>query len=127
MIDTSAILAVILHEPERAQIVEMTTGVRLVGPGSVPWEVGNAFSAMLKRKRLTLTEAQKGLALFQGIPIRTVAIDLTNSLRLAHQAGLYAYDAYFLDCALKLSAPLLTLDAALKRAAVNLNIAVLEV
>ncbi len=60
VIDTSALIAVIVGGPERNRIVELTTGNTLIGPGSIPWEIGNAFSAMFKQNRLTLDEAQKG-------------------------------------------------------------------
>jgi hypothetical protein len=52
VIDTSALLAVIVAEPERGRIVELTAGHILIGPGSIPWQIGNAFSAMLKHRRL---------------------------------------------------------------------------
>ncbi|MGB5687069.1 MAG: hypothetical protein WBM35_14775, partial [Candidatus Electrothrix sp.] len=54
VVDTCALIAVITDEPERARIVELTRGNTLIGPGCIPWEIGNAFSAMFKRKRLTL-------------------------------------------------------------------------
>ena len=96
-------------------------------PGSVRWEVGNAFSAMLKQHRLYLEEAQIGLEIFQRIPLRYVQVDLSNSLAIVGQTNIYAYDAYFLDCAIRHGAPLLTLDRALARAARKLDIALLEV
>ena len=71
VIDTSALVAVVVGEPERNRIVELTAGNTLIGPGSIPWEVGNAFSAMLKQGRLTLNDAHKGHAIFQGIPFGT--------------------------------------------------------
>ena len=40
---------------------------------------------------------------------------------------MYAYDAYFLDIAIRLKAPLLTLDKKLRAAADNLKIDTLEV
>ncbi len=40
---------------------------------------------------------------------------------------MYAYDAYFLDCALRHASPLLTLDKPLMCAAKKLNIHVLEI
>jgi len=54
IIDTSALIAVIAGEPERNRIVEITMGNTLIGPGSIPLEIGNAFSAMFKQNRLTL-------------------------------------------------------------------------
>ena len=127
IIDTSALMAVIVGEPERNGIVEITTGNTLIGPGSIPWEVGNAFSAMFKQNRLTLKEAQKGLAIFQSIPLRYVEVDFYNVLKLSKNAIMYAYDAYFLECAKRYKAPLLTLDRKLKTAAKNINIETLEV
>jgi predicted nucleic acid-binding protein len=127
IIDTSALIAVIVGEPERNRIVEITTGNTLIGPGSIPWEIGNAFSAMFKQNRLTLKEAQKGLVIFQSIPLRYVEADFSNVLKLSQNTKIYAYDAYFLDCAVRRKAPLLTLDRNLRTAAQNLNIEILEV
>ncbi len=127
VVDTSALIAVIVGEPERDAIVQQTTGHTLIGPGSIPWEVGNAFSAMLKQKRLTLEEAIKGLAIFGSIPLRYTKSDFARVLEIAQQTNLYAYDAYFLDCAIKHNAPLLTLDRQLLRAAKSLNVDVWEV
>jgi len=127
VIDTSALIAVIIGEPVRNRIVELTTGHTLIGPGSVPWEIGNAFSAMFKQNRLTLDEAQKGLVIFDGIPLRYIKSDFVNALKISKQANMYAYDAYFLDCAIRYKAPLLTLDQKLMTAAQYLNVETMEV
>jgi len=127
VIDTSALIAVIVGEPERKRIVEFTTGNTLIGPGSIPWEIGNAFSAMFKQGRLTLNEAKKGLAIFESIPLRYVEPDFVNALKISKQAKLYAYDAYFLDCAIRHKAPLLTLDRRLIKAAKQSNVEAVEV
>ena len=127
VIDASAILAVIVDEPERDRVVEMTAGHSLVGPGSIPWEVGNAFSSMLKQRRLGLEDAKRGLDIFQSVPIRYLAVDLENAIAIADASNLYAYDAYFLDCASRHAAPLLTLDRPLRKAADKIGIHVLEV
>jgi predicted nucleic acid-binding protein len=60
-VDTSALIAVIVGEPERDKVIKVTTGHTLIGPGSIPWEVGNAFSAMFKQDRLSLDDAKTGL------------------------------------------------------------------
>jgi predicted nucleic acid-binding protein len=127
VIDTSALIAVIVGEPERAKIIGHTSGNTLIGPGSIPWEIGNAFSAMFKRDRLTLDEAQKGILIFKSIPLRYVEPDFFNALKLSKQINMYAYDAYFLDCAIRYKSPLLTLDQKLKIAAKNINVETLEV
>lgn len=69
MIDTSVIIAVGASEAQRAILVEMTKGVALVAPASVHWEVGNALSALLKRRRATLPQAIEALDAYGRIPI----------------------------------------------------------
>jgi len=127
VIDTSALVAVILGEPERDRIIALTAGQTLIGPGSIPWEVGNAFSAMLKQDRLTIDDAQKGLAIFEQVPIQFTKPNFAHSMAIAHHARIYAYDAYVLDCAIRHKAPILTLDRKLMTAAAGLNAAILEV
>ena len=127
VIDTSALIAVIVGEPERKMIVEITSGHTLIGPGSIPWEIGNAFSAMFRQNRLTIDEALKGLIIFDGIPLRYIKPDFVNALQISKSSGMYAYDAYLLDCAIRYKAPLLTLDRNLKKAAQQLNIEIMEV
>jgi predicted nucleic acid-binding protein len=127
VIDTSALIAVIVDEPERSKIIEFTNGNTLIGPGSIPWEIGNAFSAMFKQDRITLDEAQKGLTIFESIPLRYVDPDFFSALKLSRKINMYAYDAYFLDCAIRYKSPLLTLDRKLKVAAQNINVETLEV
>ena len=127
VVDTSALIAVIVNEPERDRIITLTLGKTLIGPGAIPWEVGNAFSAMFKRSRLSLDEAKKGLEIFDSIPIRYIQTDFVNTITISKQTGLYAYDAYFLDCAIRHRAPLLTLDQKLMSAAQELKIELLEV
>ena len=127
VIDTSALIAVIVGEPEREKIIELTSGNTLIGPGSIPWEIGNAFSGMFKQNRLSLDEAKNGLTIFKSIPLRFIETNFFNTISLASQTNMYAYDAYFLDCALRFTIPLLTLDRRLKKAAQNLGIKTLEV
>ncbi len=127
VIDTSALIAVIVAEPEREKIVEATTGHSLIGPGCIPWEVGNAFSTMLKQRRIRLADARRALNIFDGVPLRYVSVDMGNALRLAGKTGMYAYDAYFLDCASRHAAPLLTLDRPLRLAAGKIGLELLEI
>jgi len=127
VIDTSALIAVMVDEPERSKIIELTIGNTLIGPASIPWEIGNAFSAMFKRKRISLEEALKGLAIFETIPIRYTNTDFARAIKISSEADIYAYDAYFIDCALRHKSPLLTLDRKLQKVAREFKLGVLEV
>jgi len=127
VIDTSAILAVVGEQPERADLVSMTRGASLVAPSSVHWEVGNALSAMFKRKTIGLKEALELLEAYAAIPIRMSEVGLSQAVELSAKWNMYAYDAYVLACAINQRAPLLTLDGGLRDRAYELQLDVLEV
>lgn len=111
VIDTSALIAVIANEPQKRALVRATRGVRLIAPASVHWEVGNAFSTMLRKKRtIAFDDVRRALRAYRAIPLRFVDVDLDESLDVARRLGIYAYDAYLLVCAGTNRCPLLTLD-----------------
>ncbi len=127
MIDTSAIIAVIIGEPERVAIISATSGKELIGPGSIPWEVGNAFTAMMKRDRIEVDQVWKALDIFKRIQLRYVRVDMKNVVSISHRFDTYAYDAYFLDCSVRHNVPLLTLDLTMKSVAKQLGIEILNI
>lgn len=126
-IDTSTLIAVVANEASRTQALELTAGHGLVAPHSVHWEVGNALSAMVKRRRVSITQANACIDAYLQIPIRFVDVDLKQALDVVRRLGVYAYDAYLLVCARQTTTPLLTLDEPLKRIAAKLGIETLEV
>jgi len=125
--DTNTFLAVILSEPERDTLITLTAGNDLIAPDVLPFEIGNALSAMVKRKRLSPSEALQAWDAIQNIPVDLRAIDIRNALEVASSFSIYAYDAYFLVCAENLRSPLLTLDKRMGDAAGEMGIRVLEV
>jgi predicted nucleic acid-binding protein len=76
---------------------------------------------------LDIEEAKRGIEIFESIPIRYISTDLASAVSLSKQTNMFAYDAYFLDCAMRQKATLLTLDSKLKETAKKLNIKILEV
>ena len=127
VVDTSVVIAVIADEPEKTRLVELTKGAVIAVPPSVKWEVGNAFSAMLKRSRLTLEHAIDAIDLYQSISLEIVEIDLKAAVRLAAKYNVYAYDAYILQCAIENELPLISLDRNLIDIARQEGIQVIEV
>lgn len=123
VIDTSAIIAVLVREPHRASLIEVTAGADLLAPPSVHWEVGNAFSAMFKRRRLTLRQAHRALEAYRQIPIRFSDVGLVRALEVSKDLDIYAYDAYVIACALQHRCPVLSLDQSLVEAAARAGIA----
>ena len=124
--DTNIFLAVVLNEPEKDAIIEMTSNASAISPEILPYEIGNALTAMVKRKKLSHTDALAALGMAQSISVRLVSVDIQKALEIALEHNIYAYDAYFLQCAKKLSCPLLTLDKHMRKVARILNIDVME-
>ena len=124
VVDASIVLAAILNEPEKATILEKTRGRHPQSPGCLRWEIGNALSAMLKRKRLSRVECDGALAAFSKIPIKEVEVNLSKALELCENHNLYAYDAYYLEVARQHSRPLMSLDRRMIEAAENEGIGV---
>lgn len=127
VVDTSVILAVVLNEPTKPELINLTTGAELIAPLSLHWEIGNALSAMIKRKRISLSEALQALLEYQKIPIRFLDVPLDETILVVEHHQIYAYDAYFIVCARQQSCPLITLDNGLKTAARAAQISVVEV
>ena len=127
IVDTSVVVAVLTNEAHKQRLIELTKGADLVAPSSLHWEVGNAFSALLKKRRITLDQTFRALAVYAGIAIRFYEVSLKEAMSLCVKANLYAYDAYFIACALRLKSPLLSLDESLLSAAAELGVSTMKV
>ena len=126
-IDTSALISVIGNEPSKSKIIKITRGCSLCAPMSVHWEMGNAFSAMFKRKSLSIDTAKRALKAYREIPIKFIDVPLDQTLEISYSQNMYAYDAYLIQCAQLTSTPLLTLDISLQNNARELGVQLLEV
>ncbi|MBW2081338.1 MAG: type II toxin-antitoxin system VapC family toxin [Deltaproteobacteria bacterium] len=124
--DTNTFIAVALEEPEKRQIIQFTVGKELVAPEVLPFEVGNALTAMVKKRVLDPNEVISAWNTVQTIPVELRRIDIQAALELAVRFNIYAYDAYFIECALNLRCPMLTLDHRMKMVARDIGIRILE-
>jgi predicted nucleic acid-binding protein len=127
VIDASVLIAVITNEADKQKLIQRTEQAELIAPLSVHWEIGNAFSAMLKRQRVTLEQVVKAIQAYLQIPVRFVDVELIDSIAIANELNMYAYDAYLLRCAERYRSPLLTLDQKLIISARSRKIPVLEI
>lgn len=126
VIDTSALLAVLLEEPERPALIAATAGAVLMAPSSLPWEVGNALVATVRRRRLTPAEAERAWVAYESVPLRLAEVDIRRAIAMGLELGLYAYDAYRLELARQRGLPLLTLDQRLGDAALASGLTLVE-
>ncbi len=124
--DTNTFLAVALEEPEKANIIQLTKGHDLVAPEVLPFEIGNALAAMLKKHKLNTDQMISVWNTVQTIPVEYFRVDILAALELTARCNIYAYDAYFLECAIRLRCPLLTLDRRLKVVAENNDVKIQE-
>lgn len=126
VIDTSTLLAVLLEEPERPALIAATAGAVLMAPSSLPWEIGNALAAAVRRRRLTPAEAHRAWVACEAVPLRLLEVDIGRAVATALTLGLYGYDAYMLELARQRGLPLLTLDQRLAAAAVANGLTLVE-
>ena len=110
VVDTSTIIAVIVGESEKDRLIDLTKDAIVVAPASIDWEVGNAFSAMLKRSRINLQQAIEAIEVYQEISLEIVEVSLKDAVKLAGKFNIYAYDAYIIQCAIEQHLPLISLD-----------------
>jgi predicted nucleic acid-binding protein len=125
--DTNIFLAVALDEPEKEAIIRATVGADIVSPEILLYEAGNALTAMVKRKRLGHDEVLAVFEAMRSIPVKLIPVNINEALTRAVKHNIYAYDAYFLQCAWQLSCPLISLDRRLKQVATELKINVVEI
>jgi predicted nucleic acid-binding protein len=92
-----------------------------VVPAVWPYEVANALLVGERRKRSTGADTSAWLQFLRQLPVTVDEVPVTRAwerlLELARTHGLSAYDAAYLELALRLSVPLATLDRRLQAAA----------
>lgn len=124
--DTNTFIAVALNQPEKGKIIKLSEGHDLIAPDVLPFEIGNALTAMIKKNALKKKELESAWEIVQQIPVDLRHTDIKSALRIAINFNIYAYDAYFLECAENLRSPLLTLDPGMQRVAQKMGITILE-
>ena len=124
--DSSVFLAVALNEPEKGRLIYITKGHDLIAPDVLPYELGNALSSLLRRRRIGASDVLRIWDVLMDIPVELKPIEIRSALELARENRIYAYDAYFLECSRHWRCPLLTLDKKLKVTAAKNNIETLE-
>jgi predicted nucleic acid-binding protein len=94
-------------------------------------EITNALLVGERRKRIRAPDVRRFVELLEGLNIVEEALPfadtVSNVLPLVREYNLSAYDAAYLDVAVRHAAPLATLDAALQEAAHAGGIQILRV
>jgi len=125
-LDASAIMAVILNEPNKAKVIKLTENAVLLSPEVISFEIGNALVNLLKKRKITEEKLLEAYRTYISIPIRNIKVDIEKALRIACKYNIYAYDAYYLEAAYRLKLPLITFDELMKKIGLDMKIDVME-
>jgi predicted nucleic acid-binding protein len=94
-------------------------------------EIANGLLVGERRKRVRQPDVRRFVELLRGLRVtehsQTVPDTVGNVLPLARDYGLSAYDAAYLDVAVRQGAPLATLDNALREAGRSVGITIFKV
>ena len=103
----------------------------LIVPASWAAEIANGLWVGERRKRIHRQDVRQFTDLLKDLKIvqdtQAISEALTNVVPLAREYDISAYDAAYLDVALRHNAPLATLDPALKKAARGAGVTIVDV
>jgi predicted nucleic acid-binding protein len=102
------------------RILVALEGHAILVPALRSVEITNALLMAERRKRVKPPEIRRFVELLDGLTViidsQSVTESVSNILPIAREYGLSAYDAAYLDVAVRHGAPLATLDSALRKA-----------
>jgi predicted nucleic acid-binding protein len=132
VVDASVALAWCFSDETSAEadiVLLALEGRTALVPAVWPLEVTNAISAAERRKRITRQDVIRFLDLLEALTIRqdslSISASVTAILPLTRAHGLSAYDAAYLELAIRHSVPLATLDLRLEEAARRAGVEIL--
>ncbi len=119
MIDSSAVVEVLLNTPKSHRVEELAAGQQIHAPDLIAFEVLSAIQGNLRGAKLTASGAQMAMREFEDVeanlqlwPMMEPLSDRAFELR----DNVTAYDATYVTLAELLQCPLVTADAKLARA-----------
>ena len=111
---------------EADRMLAALKGITIFVPAVWSLEIANAILVGERRKRLKHPEILRFLALLESLPVsqddQTVSESITHVLPLARAHGLSAYDAAYLELAIRHNCPVATFDSGLEKAAKDARI-----
>ena len=113
IIDASCVMAVISDSDEREIVLKKAEGYEILSIECLPYEICNCISKMIKRNMISM---EKGLDLFEqfeSIDISYIEPDFETTLKIVGEEKHYSYDAFYIENALRLGVPVLSLDKGL--------------
>jgi predicted nucleic acid-binding protein len=133
VLDCSAVLSWLFPDegdPYGTALIEVVGDSRMYVPSLLWLEAANAFLIAERKGRLTVADTARMAAILEAMPT-TTDTDPSESrfpevMSLGRRYGLSAYDATYLDLALRRGLPIATLDSALMNAAQAAGVGVFQ-
>ncbi|WP_392476288.1 type II toxin-antitoxin system VapC family toxin [Nostoc sp. C110] len=114
------------NNPTANAILAIMPDAEAFVPGIWSLEIANVLLVAERRNRMTQDQSEEAITLLQSLLIQvdtaTDANALGATLTLGRQEGLAAYDAAYLELALRLGLPLATIDQRLAEAATRCGV-----
>jgi predicted nucleic acid-binding protein len=133
VIDASSVLAWCFEDeggPEADALIERVAAEGAAVPGLWPLEIANGLVIGERRGRIKPAESASFVAMIEELPIvadeATGVRALHETMSIAREHGLTAYDAAYLELAMRLGLPLATSDRSLGAAARRAGVALLS-
>lgn len=112
------------------KLLENLDQLKAIVPSLWPLEISNALVVSVRRGRIRFPAITEVIELYNSLNImidyETPDHGFKKILSLAYSENLSAYDAAYLELAMRLKLPLATLDKQLKQAATKLNVDILK-
>jgi predicted nucleic acid-binding protein len=131
VLDGSVTLAWLFHDeqdPYADAIVDKLPHLEMLVPRLWHLEIANVLLVGERRGRCSQADTTTWLSFLAGLPVlvdgSTESSAWSQTINLARQRGLSAYDAAYLELAIRENAPLATLDAKLRAAATAVGVAI---
>ena len=133
VIDASAVLAWCFEDeggPEADALIERVAAEGSAVPGVWSLEIANGLVMGERRGRIRAADSAAFVAMIEELPIvadqATGARALHETMSLAREHRLTAYDAAYLELAMRLGLPLATGDRSLRAAAKRVGVVLLD-
>jgi predicted nucleic acid-binding protein len=117
VVDASAIAAMLFEEPQGPAIEMTLRGLNLVAPRLLRFEIANVAARKRRRDPATADMIDRAMRRYRALRIREMDLPEMLIYETAMVSGLTGYYAAYLALARVVSAPLVTLDAAVAAAA----------
>lgn len=124
VLDASSVLAWCFEDeggPEADALIDRVAASGAIVPAIWPLEVANALVVAQRRGRITGDDSASYLGMLGELPVivdgATASHAFHETIALARDLGLSAYDAAYLELAARTGLPIATADGALRRAA----------